>query len=119
MRELKFRAWDEDHFVYFDLRKLEGHWSAAVFDSANGNDVVDGDGKNLLESAPLMQYTGRKDKNGKEIYEGDVLDEPGRLGHYVIDDFDFFIYEVSESMFAPGDAEVVGNIHENPEMGSP
>ena len=64
MREIKFRAWinlkknDHDFMVYQgqpDLETLQSfmfHW---------------GDSKNL------MQYTGIKDKNGKEIYEGDIL----------------------------------------------
>ena len=53
MREIKFRVWQTDHeeMEYFDLFNAEQY-------------AADG---------PIMQYTGLKDKNGKEIYEGDIV----------------------------------------------
>ena len=62
MREIKFRAWDNkqnkmrnDGFsIYYD-------GSIQFADSIESKDFI------------LMQYTGLKDKNGKEIYEGDIL----------------------------------------------
>ena len=52
MREIKFRAWDKD------LLKMYSKWTV----------IPDDDRSHIL-----MQYTGLKDKNGVEIYEGDIL----------------------------------------------
>lgn len=68
MREIKFRAWDKekkDWVKYFDylinhngeiLMLFEGDWEVVK-----------------SERYILMQFTGLKDKNGKEIYEGDII----------------------------------------------
>lgn len=65
MRELKFRAWHVTNYVMYDpSNEIGGLWS--IPESPNG---VVKYGDNIL-----MQYTGLKDKNGKEIYEGDVLE---------------------------------------------
>jgi uncharacterized phage protein (TIGR01671 family) len=63
MREIKFRAWDKNHnrMVY-----------PGVVVPAQGV-YTDGDLVNNFEDEELMQYTGIKDKNGKEIYVGDIL----------------------------------------------
>jgi len=68
MREIKFRAWNKTRkcFTYFSLRPAD-----------NLREVVLTCGK-PNENFELMQYTGLKDKNGKEIYEGDIV----HLGAY-------------------------------------
>ena len=65
MREIKFRALTEDGMItVHGLRRL-----------AESYDVDDGAYKSyVIELNKLMQFTGLHDKNGKEIYEGDVLD---------------------------------------------
>lgn len=75
------------------------------------------------EEWPVMQYTGLKDKNGKDIYEGDIL-----CG-YLDDDQNFlqkatvgFLYGGfyplcnGENFFSYGKFEIIGNIYENPEL---
>lgn len=65
-REIKFRAWFSGipAMVYFRL----GENNIDVYDSINDKFTVD-----INDADSIMQYTGLKDKNGKEIYEGDIV----------------------------------------------
>jgi uncharacterized phage protein (TIGR01671 family) len=121
MREIKFRALkkNSNEIVYFDLKEfLE-------------NDIEEMPNAMQYVLKNLMQYTGLKDKNGKEIYEGDILnfgnknnvevifdngcfnvfDEP--LGWDFTPDYDND-YKPIKTNFKY--CEVIGNIHENPEL---
>ena len=63
MREVKFRAWYEKEKRFLSWDELQdGTESLQTYFNNELSDV-----------SPLMQYTGLKDKNGKEIYEGDVV----------------------------------------------
>ena len=66
MREIKFRAWD--HTLRFMVRRIENHWSDTKTLRCFGDYL------SMRERFTVMQYTGLKDENGKEIYEGDLLD---------------------------------------------
>lgn len=63
MREIKFRAWD------FEAKKMLG----VVHTTIKLSEILSDEGTHYQ----LMQYTGLKDKNGVEIYEGDVLSNKG------------------------------------------
>ena len=103
-------------------------------------DLCGGEVKHFIVSCPCAwevvpatvgQYTGLKDKNGKEIYEGDILEHNGKIVGHVIGGVRYYCYDVIYKQPAPekdwslygvvvndyrGDVEVIGNIHDNPEL---
>ena len=96
MRELKFRTWDE------------GNMSYGITDVS-------------CDATAIMQYTGLKDKNGKEIYESDCVRFPVHDGATVIwNDIDAcFEFQANKHYCEPHmdqECEVVGNVYENPEL---
>lgn len=140
MRELKFRAWDKDGKCWIprDLCKLDFEGNLYTFDDTQENQDI-----YLKETIKYIieQYTGLKDKNGKEIYEGDILYFID--GHPPIENKAYAYYEVIfilpnyRDILHPGfycksinkktanktlllnygrGAEVIGNIHENQEL---
>lgn len=143
MREIKFRVWypyewdgETDKPIKF---KMSYDWAFEEY--APINDLLN----SFDDDHKIMQYTGLKDKNSKEIYEGDVLQK--YITDYEHEDYQEFVdsgYETIEPMKkitdvcslehfrywlknesfgyegeyleSPEDWEIIGNIYENPEL---
>jgi uncharacterized phage protein (TIGR01671 family) len=140
MRKIKFRAWFDGHMCEVAKLNFWGDPDQATCDMARMSLNEDGNVEEIFEvylnEVELMQYTGLKDKNGKEIYEGDIVSfedsdggyeypdlvvntgivEYGKLGFYftnrvAVEMDDFYIKDGRCD-----DIEVLGNIYENPEL---
>lgn len=118
MRELKFRAWHKE------LNRFAPDYAEYHFDSENSHlhfDVFNGNFDTDVwdfSECEIMQYTGLKDKNGVEIYEGDIVRqyEAGWNTGGIGDWRNFVVKCITESRFLLKDREVIGNIYENPEL---
>lgn len=64
----------------------------------------------------LMQFTGLHDKNRKEIYEGDIIKPKYGNEVYTINDLLHFGFNYYEYFMSEENIEILGNIHENPEL---
>ena len=122
MRDIKFRCWDTENKQMLKVQELDFedtfYGGRLSIRTDQYNDYFD------IEDMILMQYTGLKDRNGKEIYEGDIVyimpeDERGIIrwdnetARYVV------IYDNIISDFDNWygkDLEVIGNEFDNPEL---
>lgn len=128
MKEIKFRAWNKLANKMYSHKKLE-----EMLVNLTKNDFIAGIFLPLNSDNEIMQYTGLNDKNGNEIYEGDILkgttkgnsDEILAITYVKWDrgQFDLFTEMTSDSWedalfnyMQFFDVEVMGNIYENPEL---
>ncbi len=118
-REIKFRAWvpKRKRMIFF--------W---LFGTDEGYHIQE---QEQLEECEIMQFTGLKDKNGKEIYEGDVLTNSNDHNFEVRFDYrgyrlygkhggygSLLSFITISDEFDSG-VEIIGNIHKNPELLNP
>ncbi len=140
MREIKFRAWD----------KKSKKWLEPIYEAYNNkvyDPLINFGGRLLIrtmdgfeainnqdQDIELMQYTGLKDKNGKGIYEGDIIKEHSswdtslnpaevKFGDCGVNGEEYHVYGFylnnndKEILANPTcSMEVIGNIYENPKL---
>lgn len=122
MREIKFRAWDkkEKKMIYPNQDERDLVYS---FNDGNLWFISKGDWQDVVDII-FMQYTGLKDRNGEEIYEGDIIKTKGNPKDKFDEQgtsIDKVIWDENElCWFAHGllhkSCKVIGNIYENPEL---
>jgi len=141
MRKIKFRAWDNENSCFYKptyeaykgnleeiLMSPSGDLNMRTFKKGTHIEILNHE-SNFPDRFILMQYTGLKDKNGKEIYEGDIITtliKPNRGKDYIetiVVKWD--IYEDDEycnhrsGFDIPDNSElfeIIGNIYKNPEL---
>uniref|UniRef100_A0A6M3IS57 Putative YopX protein n=1 Tax=viral metagenome TaxID=1070528 RepID=A0A6M3IS57_9ZZZZ len=121
MRGIKFRAWNErikkmENVINLDWFSEEG--------SLNKVDIITPLAQ-VRDELILIQYTGLHDKNGKEIWEGDICKNvDGEIGKVVFTNGAFWMQYIPPYDWDPMDPaqllyntlKIIGNIYENPEL---
>lgn len=136
MREIKFRVWDKKRKEYFRISKL---WNGDTDPSCfSADDWVDNYGNcGNMKDIVVEQFTGLYDKDGKEIYEGDLVKYTDDYGSFFISEVKYFAdvdgypaFDITSPSIFDWDFEsnllsygttyncltVVGNIHENADL---
>lgn len=120
MIEIKFRAWDEEICEIVNIDKIDFNLGYGYY--------VDSKGEiQRVNIKDCLQFTGLKDKNGKEIYEGDIIEgirydkeEERNVKFRMVVDIPSIFREDLEAVDECGawiyDYKVIGNKFENPEL---
>ena len=132
MKEIKFRAWDKnDKRIFIDPQMIDFYNKKIGYMQYQTEYMPDTSysipvGFEEFEYSELMEWTGLYDKNGEDIYEGDIIFESFGEKYYKVifengsfkaefnGDFDEYSFDLID-IVAQG-CEIVGNIYENPEL---
>jgi uncharacterized phage protein (TIGR01671 family) len=125
MREIKFRGkrLDNGEWIEGDLLRMNDHWFIFPDPAPEGIDKYE------VDPATVGEYTGLKDRNGKEVYEGDVIKIPETdfnaeiIGRVLFDDDAYYIIPLRGGhlwglhwSLRKHDAKIIGNLHDNLEL---
>jgi uncharacterized phage protein (TIGR01671 family) len=132
MREIKFRAWDKKNKKMIYPTGLYGDIKRWHIESSNSYWGMYSHGRvcgNADDSGILLQYIGLEDKNGKEIYKGDIVEI---INSSVDEEDGYFLVEFESERAryilaskdlaydfdntSPNEIEVIGNIYENKDL---
>ena len=135
MKDIKFRAWDKSDKVMANVLEVrfDNEELIKVGYTFDGSDDIEKACLRYPSQVELMQYTGLKDKNGKEVFEGDIVQGFERTGEYSGEGFYYkAIIQWSEERcgweaLTIGDEEsypandfdfdeIIGNIYENGDL---
>ncbi len=109
-REIKFRVNDGFHNGNFEVKSIDFKNKLVTIDCG-------ADCKFNLNEIKLMQFTGLKDKNNKEIYENDIISWGGKPCEIKFTDGCFtYEQELIKGNESLQYSEIIGNIYENPEL---
>ncbi|EIT2383768.1 DNA-packaging protein [Enterococcus faecalis] len=118
----KFRAWDKNTNDMVNVKTIDFEKDGSI------GCIVDYSGINLdVSECVLMQSTGLKDKNGVDVYQGDIIRCTRGCPHEVIwlEEYGgtffggmpaWYLSGLKKGYAWTGEEEVIGNIHENPEL---
>lgn len=132
MNNLKFRAWDTMRKEISSVRGVRWGRGRIVVDCANGHRIR----TVPLKEVKIMQYTGLKDKNGKEIFEGDIVEFTDKIvgspiicngyvtknieGKFIIEPIedynDIGYWTLFWTIMNDSSLKITGNIYEDPEL---
>lgn len=120
-REIKFRAWHKvkNIMVYDNEDDTYGYWDGCRNSNVGMiNTILN---SQYYKEYKFMQYTGLRDKNGKAIWEGDIVEYENMTGKIMFFNGSFILSDLEETEewelgVINAEIEVIGNIYENREL---